>query len=134
MKNFKAIWFISSEFMNNFKLFWFLWTRYSKVPNKRRVRLFRIYCCFKRERQYCLFLQVYECSGCYFDKMVKSWKDHFGQRTASSPTYIVFELYLIWYISPVANFGTHPLCTYFIVFNVNRLFSSSINPLSMMNM
>ena len=24
-------------------------------------------------------------------------------------TYIVFELYLIWYISPVANVGTHPL-------------------------
>ena len=24
-------------------------------------------------------------------------------------TYIIFELCLIWYISPVANFGTHPL-------------------------
>ena len=37
--------------------------------------------------------------------LVNSFGDHFGQRTAWSPT----ELYLIWCISPVANFGTHPL-------------------------
>ena len=39
---------------------------------------------------------------------VRMWES-FWQKD-SLITYILFELCLIWYISPVANFGNHPLC------------------------
>ena len=55
-----------------------------------------------------LVQKVYEWPGCYFDKMIISWGGSFWPKD-SLITFIIFELCLIWYISPVANFGTHPL-------------------------
>ena len=40
--------------------------------------------------------------------MILLWGGSFWPKD-SLITYIIFELCLIWYISPVANFGTHPL-------------------------